>query len=165
MNEMTTANQGAGAASDDEAWVWSTLDAYLSKNMLKQTKQRKLIIEYFLRFAETHIDAETVYESLKNDGHNVGLATVYRSLNLLTDANILEKHTFADGRFVYEISHPEDHHDHLVCTDCGHVEEFENEEIERLQHEVAKSLGFSLKDHKLELIGSCIKKNCPHKTS
>lgn len=153
--------QSESQSDSDHSWVWARLNAYVSKNMLKHTKQRKLIIEYFLNLRSGHIGAEDVYEALKKDGHNIGLATVYRSLNLLKDAGILEQHTFADGRSVYEIDHPEQHHDHLVCVTCGAVEEFENEKIEELQHDVAAALGFKLSSHKLELFGECIKPSCP----
>jgi Fur family ferric uptake transcriptional regulator len=144
------------------SWVWAMLDAYLAKNKLKQTKQRKIILEVFMEAESAHMDAETVHGVLSRTSKNIGLATVYRSLNLLKDAGILEQHTFADGRAVFELSHPESHHDHLVCVDCGTIEEFENDEIERLQHEVAQKLGFELTSHRLELFGKCTKKNCPN---
>ena len=145
------------------SWVWARLDAYLAKNNLKQTKQRKVILEVFLGNDENHLDAEAVHGVLSAKKQNIGLATVYRSLNLLTDAGILDSHTFADGRAVFELKHPDGHHDHLVCVDCGFIEEFENDDIEKLQHEVATKLGFELTSHRLELFGRCIREKCPKK--
>lgn len=150
---------------DDNSWVWSALDAYLAKNSLKQTKQRKVILKVFMNSNESHLDAETVHRILSKSDASIGLSTVYRSLNLLKDAGILEQHTFADGKAIFELSHPESHHDHLVCVACGHVEEFENDEIEKLQNEVAKKLGFQLTSHRLELFGKCLKKDCPRKNT
>lgn len=148
----------------DNSWVWSMLDAYLAKNKLKQTKQRKIILEVFMGSTEAHLDAENVYSLLSKNHSNIGLATVYRSLNLLKDAGILEQHTFADGRAVFELINPESHHDHLVCTTCGAIKEFENHEIEQLQDQVAKSLGFKLTSHRLELFGECLKTDCVNKS-
>ena len=148
----------------DNSWVWSMLDAYLAKNKLKQTKQRKIILEVFMDSTESHLDAENVYSLLSKEHSNIGLATVYRSLNLLKDAGILEQHTFADGRAVFELVNPESHHDHLVCTTCGAIKEFENHEIEHLQDQVAKSLGFKLTSHRLELFGECLKADCVNKS-
>lgn len=147
-----------------DSWVWDALDKYLLENKLKQTKQRRIILEVFLSQEDAHLDAEMVYAELSDKHSNIGLATVYRSLNLLRDAGILEQHTFSDGRAVFEISHPEDHHDHLVCVQCGHIEEFENEEIEKIQEQVAEKLGFKLTSHRLELFGNCLRRNCSKNT-
>jgi Fur family transcriptional regulator, ferric uptake regulator len=148
----------------DNAWVWAMLDAYLVKNKLKQTKQRKIILEVFMNSSESHLDAENVYTLLSKEHSNIGLATVYRSLNLLKDAGILDQHTFADGRAVFELVNPESHHDHLVCVTCGAIKEFENDEIESLQEQVAGQLGFELTSHRLELFGKCLKKDCSNKS-
>ena len=78
---------------------------------------------------------------------------------------MIEQHSFADGTAIYEVKHPDDHHDHLICEDCGKVFEFEEESIEKLQLEIAKKLGFNLSSHRLDLFGQCIKKNCPEKSS
>ncbi len=135
-------------------WFWTGLDDYLAKNKLKQTKQRRLIIEYFLGM-KNHVDAEELYEIARRKGSNVGLATIYRTLNLLKDAGLVDQNSFVNGRAVYEIAEPGQHHDHLICTSCGKVIEFANDKIEDLQLEVAKSLGFQLSSHRLDLFGLC----------
>lgn len=138
-------------------WFWDGLDAYLARNQLKQTKQRKVIVDHFLRL-NRHIEAEDLYASVRKKGHNIGLATVYRTLNLLKDAGLVEQSSFSDGRAVFELSKPGSHHDHLVCVECGRIVEFENKEIEDLQLQVAKKYGFKLSSHKLELYGHCLDK-------
>jgi Fur family ferric uptake transcriptional regulator len=143
-------------------WFWDELGAYLARNQLKQTKQRNLIVEQFLTM-EGHLDAEGLHERLRNLGYPIGLATVYRTLNLLKDAGLVEQQSFADGRSVFEVQFPCRHHDHLVCLDCGRIVEFENQEIEALQEQIAKSFGFSLSSHRLDLYGKCTKKQCVYK--
>lgn len=135
-------------------WFWDGLDAYLSKTQLKQTKQRKLIVSHFLSM-KAHIDAEELYEKVRSEGQNIGLATIYRTLNLLRDAGLVEQNSFADGRAVFEIIEPGNHHDHIICTECGKVVEFENSKIEELQRQVALENGFLLTSHRLDLYGCC----------
>lgn len=135
-------------------WFWDGLNAYLSRKQLKQTKQRRVVVSHFLQL-DAHVDAEDLYESVRSQGHNIGLATIYRTLNLLKDAGLVEQQSFADGRAVYEVLKPGNHHDHLVCTDCGVIVEFENDEIEDLQNQVALKHGFVLTSHRLELYGRC----------
>ena len=136
-------------------WFWDGLDSYLSKNQLKQTKQRKVIVSHFLEM-KPHVDAENLYESVRKKGYNIGLATIYRTLNLLKDAGLVEQNSFTDGRTFFEVSDPGNHHDHLVCTTCGKIVEFENKEIEDLQEMVAKEKGFILTSHRLDLYGKCL---------
>ncbi len=143
-------------------WFWKELDHYLETKQLKQTKQRQTVIEVFLE-SQNHVDAEGLLDNIKSKGFNIGLATVYRTLNLLREAGIVEQRSFADGRTLYEIAHPDEHHDHLVCLKCGKVVEFENEQIERLQEEIAESHGFTLISHRLDLFGHC--GNCRKLTS
>ena len=145
-------------------WFWDSFDAYLSSNNLKQSKQRNEITQVFLMLPG-HVSAEQLHQAAKLKGLSAGLATIYRTLNLLTEANLIEQHSFADGTAIYEVKHPDDHHDHLICEDCGKVFEFEEESIEKLQLEIAKKLGFNLSSHRLDLFGQCIKKNCPEKSS
>lgn len=138
----------------DFSWFWKELDAFLVAQDLKQTKQRRIIVEKFL-YLDTHIDAEQLYEVVRAEGHNIGLATVYRTLNLLKAAGLAEQQQFADGRAVFEVLVPHKHHDHLVCLDCGKVVEFTNDQIEKLQEQVAEENGFRLIDHRLDLYGRC----------
>ena len=143
-----------GNKGSDWSWFWENLDHYLARNQLKQTKQRKTIVEYFLTL-HSHLDAEELHEAVRKDGHNIGLATIYRTLNLLTEAGLVEQKNFQDGKSLYEVILPNEHHDHLVCLDCGKVVEFENDEIERLQEVVAEQHGFELISHTLDMFGRC----------
>lgn len=135
-------------------WFWERLDQYLAKSQLKHSKQRNFIIEEFLSM-KTHVSAEELYSQLKSKDHNPGLATVYRTLNLLKDASLVDQKQFSDGKSVFEVMEPGAHHDHLICLICHKVIEFENEEIERLQEQVAKKYSFKLTKHSLELFGQC----------
>ncbi len=143
-------------------WFWDELDGYLAKKGLKQTKQRQRIVELFIEL-DTHTSAEDLHQAVKKDGHNVGLATVYRTLNLLMEAGLVEQKAFSEGRFVYEIRTPGQHHDHLICLDCGKVIEFENPEIERLQEKVAQDYKFQLTHHRLDLFGRCQRVACEYR--
>lgn len=146
------------SSRDTFRWFWEALDTYLSDKNLKQTQQRRKLIELFLKM-NTHISAEELHAAARKAGHNIGLATIYRTLNLLAEADLVEQKSFIDGRHVYEVNMPGEHHDHLICLDCGAVIEFENEEIEKLQERIASSRGFELKAHRLDLFGRCLKKD------
>lgn len=135
-------------------WFWDALNAYLSRQQLKQTKQRKIVVSHFLKMAK-HVDVEDLYRKVRADGHKIGLATIYRTLNLLKDTGLVDQHSFSDGRAVFEISRPGTHHDHLVCVSCGRIDEFENEEIEELQRKIALERGYALTSHRLDLYGKC----------
>ena len=116
---------------------------------LKMTAQRRVIARV-LSDATDHPDVEELYRRASEIDKAISIATVYRTVRLLEEANILERHDFRDGRSRYEEA-TEIHHDHLIDIDTGDVIEFQNEEIERLQREVAKKLGYELVDHRLEL--------------
>lgn len=118
---------------------------------LRMTEQRRIIARV-LSTSSDHPDVETVYQRASEIDSKIGLATVYRTLRLFEEASILERHDFGDGRARYE-EVPEEHHDHLIDINTGDVIEFHNEEIEKLQAEVAKKLGYRLVDHRLELFG------------
>ena len=135
-------------------WFWERLDQYLLKAQLKQSRQRNFIVEEFLNI-DSHVSAEDLYSRLKLTEHNPGLATVYRTLNLLKDAGLVDQKQFADGRAQFEVLDPHSHHDHLICTHCHKVLEFTNEDIEVLQKQVAKKHGFRLTHHSLDLFGLC----------
>lgn len=120
-------------------------------------------MDHFLSLKKGHHEsAESVYKNLNEQGHKMSLATIYRSINLLVEADILVQHSFHQSSWVYEINYPNMHHDHLVCLDCGEVKEFEDEQIEQRQILVANKLGFKLMFHKLELFGTCTIEDCPH---
>ena len=143
----------------DYTWFWDKLNAYLDTSKLKHSKQRNVIIEYFLKM-DDHVSAEDLHAYAKEDGSTAGMATIYRTLNLLKDANLVEQKQFADGKAVFELNLPDSHHDHLICTKCGKVVEFENTQIEKLQEEVAKKYGMKLTHHSLDLFGICEKPKC-----
>ena len=135
-------------------WFWERLDKYLAKAQLKQSKQRNFIIEEFLKM-DKHVSAEELHAHLKFSDQNPGLATVYRTLNLLREAGLVDQKQFTDGKSVFEVLLPGTHHDHLICLHCHKVIEFHNAQIEKLQEQIANEFGFTLKHHSLELFGTC----------
>lgn len=134
----------------------------LRKAGLKVTMPRVTILQHLEAATERHMSAEDLYKSLLEAGEDVGLATVYRVLTQFEQAGILNRNHFEVGRAVYELR-DDQHHDHLVCLDCGHVEEFFNPEIEKQQHAVAKAKGFEIADHALSLYAHCTKLKCPYR--
>ena len=122
---------------------------------LKMTEQRKIIVKV-LSSSKDHPDVELVYKRASKIDKNIGIATVYRTIRLFKENNIIEKHEFKDGKFRYE-EVPEEHHDHLIDVRNGTVIEFQNDAIEKLQELVAKELGYKLVDHRLELYGVPLK--------
>lgn len=138
-------------------------DAKDLKNIgLKATLPRLKILDLFERGEIRHMTAEDIYRLLLNEGLDIGLATVYRVLTQFEQAGLLQRHHFESGKAVYELNHGE-HHDHLVCMQCGRVEEFYDPEIERRQSKIAKERGFTIHDHSLHLYVDCIKTACPHR--
>ena len=131
---------------------------------LKATLPRLKILELFQRGTQRHMTAEDVYRHMLTQNIDIGLATVYRVLMQFEQADILKRSHFESERAVYELNEGE-HHDHLVCLDCGRVEEFHDPEIEALQIKVAKKQGFEIADHALSLYAQCRKKVCPHRTA
>ena len=124
----------------------------LRKAGLKVTLPRVKILQ-ILEDAKTegaHMSAEDVYKALLDAGEDVGLATVYRVLTQFETAGLVERHNFEGGHSVFEMA-PEEHHDHMVCSETGEIVEFFDPEIERLQHEIAERHGFELMDHSLVL--------------
>ncbi len=126
---------------------------------LKMTDQRRVIARV-LSDAHDHPDVEQVYRRATEIDPHISISTVYRTVRLFEEANILERHDFGNGRARYE-EIPESHHDHLIDIQSGRVIEFSNERIEQLQREVARELGFELVDHRLELYGTPV--NAPAK--
>ncbi len=134
----------------------------LKSTGLKATLPRLKILEIFQKGDQRHMTAEDVYRALLEDHSDVGLATVYRVLTQFEQAGILSRSHFESGKAVYELNEGQ-HHDHLVCLDCGRVEEFYDSEIEKRQHAVAKSKGFVIADHALSLYANCSKEECPNR--
>ena len=121
---------------------------------LKATLPRLRILELFEKSTVRHLAAEDVYKKLVEEGTDTGLATVYRVLTQFEQAGLLVRHHFESGKAVYELNQGS-HHDHLVCMQCGHVEEFYDPEIEKRQQIVAKSKGWVVQDHSMALYGHC----------
>ena len=133
------------------------------KNMgLKATFPRLKILELFEKSSVRHMTAEDVYRMLIADNMDIGLATVYRVLTQFEQAGLLERHFFESGKAVFEINRGS-HHDHLVCIDCGCVEEFYDAEIERRQNRIAAERGFAIQEHALYLYAHCTKAGCPNR--
>ncbi|MAG32818.1 MAG: transcriptional repressor [Deltaproteobacteria bacterium] len=129
-----------------------TLAAYLEQNNLKHTKQREMILEVFLE-AKRHITSEELYQSVRERHPNVGYTTVYRTMKLLLEAGLATERRFDDGITRYEIERG--HHDHLVCIECGKIQEFGSGMIEESQNKIAKRYGFQILRHRHELYGRC----------
>lgn len=120
---------------------------------LKSTQQRDLIVDVFFH-SGGHISVEELLEKVRRDNPRIGYATVYRALKLLCEAGLADERHFGAGFARYERV-ADHHHDHLICTECGCVEEFENPEIEMLQEKIAESFGFTITTHKHEIYGLC----------
>lgn len=129
---------------------------------LKATLPRLKILEIFQAGRQRHMSAEDVYRSLIAEHIDIGLATVYRVLLQFEQAGLLRRSNFESGKAVFELDEGH-HHDHLVCLQCGYVEEFYDAEIEKRQHKIAKERGFALQDHALALYGSCTREGCPRR--
>lgn len=134
----------------------------LKSTGLKATLPRLKILEIFQVGKQRHMTAEDVFRVLLEDRSDIGLATVYRVLTQFEQAGLLNRSNFESGKAVYEINEGK-HHDHLVCLDCGRVEEFYDPEIEKRQQAVAQLKGFVIADHALSIYANCIKKDCPHR--
>ena len=129
---------------------------------LKATLPRLRILELFEKSSVRHLSAEEVYQFLRKEGTETGLATVYRVLTQFEQAGLLVRHHFESGKAVFELNQG-GHHDHLVCLQCGHVEEFYDAEIERRQVAVAQERGFRIHDHSLHIYADCTRPDCPRR--
>ena len=130
---------------------------------LKATLPRLKILELFQRADVRHMSAEDVYKALLQEDMDIGLATVYRVLTQFEQAGLLARHHFETGKAVFELNQG-GHHDHLVCIQCGRVEEFYDAAIEQRQIKVAEERGFKIHDHSLQIYADCTRPNCPNKT-
>jgi len=134
----------------------------LKNTGLKATLPRLKILEIFQAGKQRHMTAEDVFRVLLEERSDIGLATVYRVLTQFEQAGLLNRSNFESGKAVYEINEGQ-HHDHLVCLDCGKVEEFYDAEIEKRQQAVAQAKGFAIADHSLSIYANCTKENCPNR--
>jgi Fur family ferric uptake transcriptional regulator len=140
----------------------SRLEQLCEQRGLRMTDQRRVIARV-LSDAEDHPDVDQVYRRATEIDPRISIATVYRTLRLFEEASILERHDFRDGRARYEETR-ETHHDHLIDTESGTVIEFQNAEIEALQHKVAEKLGYQLVGHRLELYAIPLNSKRPKKS-
>ncbi len=127
---------------------------HIQKSGLRRTAQRDLILEIFLR-TEDHLSSEDLYWLVQKEESSVGHTTVYRTLKLLTEAGLAREVRFGDGKTYYEHHYNHEHHDHMICTECGKVIEFFSPEIEALQDKMAEEFGFKPTHHSLRLLGVC----------
>ena len=129
---------------------------------LKVTLPRIKILDMLQQQDSLHMTAEAIYRALVDSGEEVGLATVYRVLTQFESAGLVRRHHFEGGHSVFEINQGE-HHDHILCLECGRLEEFCDEEIERRQRIIAQRLGFELAEHSLVLYGRCNRPDCANR--
>lgn len=127
---------------------------HIQNSGLRHTVQRELILEIFLR-TEEHLSSEDLYWLVQKEDPSVGHTTVYRTLKLLTEAGLAREVRFGDGKTYYEHHYDHEHHDHIICTECGKVVEFFSPEIEALQIAMAEKFGFQPTHHSLRILGFC----------
>ncbi len=130
--------------------------SYLRRKGLKTTSQREAIVDAFLE-SSGHVGLEDLLARARAKNPGVGLATVYRTVKLLEEAGLAESRQFGSGHTLYEVAVDGEHHDHIICKECGYVVEFENHEIEALQDKIARRNGFQIVNHRHELFGLCDK--------
>lgn len=147
-----------------QTFTMADLKKRLQARQHKMTPQRQTVLQVFLDHPGEHLSAEDVHGILRNDKSEIGLATVYRSLELLSDLGILQKLEFGDGCSRYEVNTTdprEHHHHHLICQKCGKVIEFEDDLLENLEEDIKEKLGFKVTDHQVKFFGIC--KECQEK--
>lgn len=129
-------------------------DRFVAERGLKSTRQRSLIIETFFGL-DGHLSVEELWAKVRAADARVSVATVYRTMKLLAESGLASARNFGDGQTRYEAAVGRHHHDHLICTRCATILEFENDQIERMQDLVARKHGFKVTSHKMELYGLC----------
>lgn len=129
----------------------------MSEKDYRLTPQRQVILKIFLDNMDRHLSAEEVYQLVKKEHPKIGLATVYRTLDLLAELDVLQKMNFGDGRSRYELSSDEDthHHHHLICLRCQRVLEFEDDLLEELEDRIEARSGFKIVNHQVKFYGYC----------
>ncbi|MBA3013718.1 MAG: transcriptional repressor [Proteobacteria bacterium] len=129
-------------------------EEFLSKQNLRLTGQRQLIVNAFLKH-KGHISSEELYRKVQKTSPDIGFTTVYRTLKLLSEAGLATSKNFGNGYARFESTNQQEHHDHLICTKCGKIVEFVNDQIETLQNGIAQRHGFMVTDHTLDIYGIC----------
>ncbi|BBB92879.1 MAG TPA: Fur family transcriptional regulator [Methylomusa anaerophila] len=129
----------------------------LRERQYKVTPQRQIILQIFLDNQDKHLSAEDIHNIVRDQSNDIGLATVYRTLELLSELEVLQKIDFGDGRSRYEINETSTphHHHHLICLSCGKVIEFEEDLLENLENSIAQNSNFTIVDHQVKFYGHC----------
>lgn len=135
---------------------------HIQKSGLKRTAQRDLILDVFLR-TEEHLSSEDLYRLVQHEDASIGQTTVYRTLKLLSEAGLAREVRFGDGRTHYEHNYKHEHHDHMICTECGKIIEFFSAELEALQDAMAAKHRFEPTQHSLRILGICAECRREHK--
>jgi Fur family transcriptional regulator, ferric uptake regulator len=131
--------------------VW---ERFCDRHQLKETSSRRAVAEVFLS-TESHLTLEEIVALARKRAPRIGIATVHRTLKLLEEAGLVQRHSFDGAPARFEAVRERAHHDHLICTLCGAIQEWQNEAIEEMQHQIATDLGFELRTHRHELYGLC----------
>lgn len=142
------------AKDDRRARTKALLLRHLEEQGLRWTRQREILLDAFLD-ADAHISVEELHDSVKKENPEIGPATVYRCMNLFVKAGVAKERRFNEGKGRFEPAVDTEHHDHLICTNCGEIHEFEDARIEKLQEEIAADRGFTVSFHRMELYGVC----------
>ncbi len=138
------------------SYGYETLKKKLKEKGFKLTPQRKSIIDVIIANQGKHLSAEEIYDLVKNSCPNIGLATIYRTMQIFDEVGVVYKNNFDDGRSRYELYQDEDHqHHHLICIKCGKVVEVEEDLLEQLEVEVENKYKFSIMNHNLKFFGYC----------
>jgi Fur family ferric uptake transcriptional regulator len=143
------------APESDAGALLGKLERFLQRKSQKLTSQRRTLLEKIVAMDKTHFTADDLVAEFFDQRPRVSKATVYRSLNVMVEAGILEEHQFGEQYKVYELAEGRPHHDHLICTSCNRILEFFSAEMEDLQNKVAKSHGFHPSHHSQEIFGIC----------
>ncbi len=155
MQSSPTIVKSSSLSTEQKNHLKKVFFDYLKQNKLRFTNQRNYILEAVLN-SEQHLDAETITNIVKKYDSSVGVATVYRTLRMMTSAKFLVERFFDGTRAQFEFVDLEDeHHDHIICTKCKKIVEFFNEDVETLQIKIAHDLQFKLQNHRMELFGIC----------
>ena len=137
---------------------FEVFERYLTENNLKHSRQREIILEQFLE-TEGHPSVDDLYQIIQRKHPEIGRTTIYRTLKLLCDAELAEAIELRDGLTRFEHRYKHEHHDHIICTECGVIVEFNSEEIERIQCAIAETHGFIVDSHRHQIFGVCQKCN------
>lgn len=149
----------------DDATLLRRLERHMADQGLKSTRQRQVILETFLE-GEGHVAVDELLPRVQAHMAGIGYATVYRTLKMFVEAGVAQERRFGDGQTRYEPVRTDDHHDHLICVDCGHIFEFEDNLIEERQALVAAQHGLRLVAHRHDIFGACqVGADCPHRAT